>query len=119
MFGKLTNLPSNLGVTIDPIYNFDSYISELKYRLNLSLTEARNNLLESKEKSKVSYDKRIYTPKLPTVGDKVLVLNNARKNKTEPYYSGPYLVTKVELPNIYISFKGENKKVHLNNTKLI
>ena len=119
VFGKITNIPSNLGVTIDPIYNFDSYISELKYRLNLSLADARTNLLESKGKSKVNYDKRMYVPKLPTVGDKVLVLNNARKNKTEPYYSGPYSVTKVELPNIYILYKGQNKMIHLNNTKLI
>ena len=61
----------------------------------------------------------MYVPKLPTVGDKVLVVNNARKNKTEPYYSGPYSVTKVELPNIYILYKGQNKMIHLNNTKLI
>ena len=115
VFGKITNIPSNLGVTIDPIYNFDSYISELKYRLNLSLADARTNLLESKGKSKVNYDKRMYVPKLPTVGDKVLVVNNARK----PYYSGPYSVTKVELPNIYILYKGQNKMIHLNNTKLI
>lgn len=44
VFGKKCSLPSNLTNDLDPLYNFNSYPCELKYRLQLSQKEAKNNL---------------------------------------------------------------------------
>lgn len=118
VFGKLTNLPSNLGKSVDPIYNFDSYVNELKYRLQVAWTDAKETLLENKARYKIYYDKTC-NDKMLKIGDKVLLLNNARKNKLQPYYSGPYVVTKLELPNLIINILGVEKRVHINNIRKV
>lgn len=118
VFGKFTELPNNLGHTIDPIYNFDSYISELKYRLKVALKDAKETLIENKKNYKQYYDKKLFIP-IIKIGDRVLLLNHGRKNKLEPYYKGPYFVKEVELPNVVIQYDDKFKKVHINNLKLI
>lgn len=101
VFGKMTLLPSNLIDVIDPIYNFDSYVNELKYRLQIAWRDAREKLGNSKINYKKYHDRKPYLREIK-VGDKVLVFNHARKTKLEPYYKGPYVVRKLELPNIII-----------------
>lgn len=118
VFGKFTNMPSKLNVGVDPIYNFDSYISELRYRIQIAQEDARNCLVESKHNYKKYYDKKCYYRPVK-VGDKILVLNNCRKNKLDTYYVGPFTIKGVQLPNITIDYKGKDKIIHLNNTKLV
>lgn len=43
VFGKLCGIPSNLVNKIDTIYNFDYYPFELKYRLQKSQQESKQN----------------------------------------------------------------------------
>ena len=38
-------LPSNLSSSIDPLYNFNDYPKELKYRLQVACNDARTNLI--------------------------------------------------------------------------
>lgn len=52
MFGKKGILPSNILENVDPIYNFESYINELKFRLQTAWKDIKNNLMESKIKRK-------------------------------------------------------------------
>ncbi|KAG5862306.1 hypothetical protein JTB14_017304 [Gonioctena quinquepunctata] len=52
IFGKPVQLPSNLTDAIDPLYNFENYPLELKYRLQTACSDAKYNLLESKAKRK-------------------------------------------------------------------
>lgn len=84
----MTLLPSNLIDVIDPIYNFDSYVNELKYRLQIAWRDAREKLGNSKINYKKYHDRKPYLREIK-VGDKVLVINHARKTKLEPYYRGP------------------------------
>jgi transposase InsO family protein len=56
VYGKKCNLPSNLTKNIDPVYNYDSYPIEFKYRLQVSQSEARKNLINSKIYSKNRHD---------------------------------------------------------------
>lgn len=119
VFGKMGRIPSNLDVKeIDPIYNFDCYISELRYRLQIAWKDAKEELINNKHNYKLRYDNKCYV-KTIKIGDQVLVLNNARKNKLDPYYSGPYIVKALDLPNIIIECKGKDKTIHVNNTKLL
>lgn len=117
VFGKFSSLPSNLG-TVDPIYNFDSYINELRYRLQVALKDARDELVESKGNYKQRYDQKANVKDIK-IGDKVLLINYARNNKLDPYYKGPYIVKFLRLPNIVINYKGKDKEVHINNTKVV
>lgn len=41
VFGKTCRIPSNLLDGVDPIYNFENYPLELKYRLQTAATEAK------------------------------------------------------------------------------
>lgn len=119
VFGKLTTLPSNLSNTIDPIYNFDSYVSELKYRIQVAWKDAKENLTKAKGNIKNRFDKKVFCKDEWKVGEKILLLNHARKDKLEKYYNGPFVITKLDLPNIYINYNGKEKKVHINNVKSV
>ncbi|KAH9632155.1 hypothetical protein HF086_006589, partial [Spodoptera exigua] len=90
VFGKQANLPSNLTIHPEPIYNHESYPLKLKYRLQLSQTEARENLIKSKMIRKIKYDKNC-NPVVYKPNDKVLIKNENR-NKLTSIYSGPYIV---------------------------
>ncbi|KAH9633903.1 hypothetical protein HF086_009716 [Spodoptera exigua] len=94
VFGKQANLPSNLTIHPEPIYNHESYPLELKYRLQLSQTEARENLIKSKMIRKIKYDKNC-NPVVYKPNDKVLIKNENR-NKLTSIYSGPYIVSKIK-----------------------
>lgn len=57
VFGKSCILPNNLVDKIDPLYNPDNYVLELRYRLQKANLDARKNLIKSKESRKIVYDK--------------------------------------------------------------
>lgn len=57
VFGKISNLPSNITQVIEPPYSFDEYPNELKYRLQVACDDARNNLMLSKSNRKECYDR--------------------------------------------------------------
>lgn len=117
VFGKRCNIPSNLTNTLDPVYNFHDYPVELKYRLQKSQLDARDNIDSSKQIRKVRYDSYVnivnYKP-----GDFVLIKNEACKTKLDPLYLGPFEVLKDVEPNIVIKYKNQEKLIHKNRTKL-
>lgn len=115
VFGKPCNLPNNLTTTLDPIYNFDNYAIELKYRLQKSQIAAKNNLASCKETRKLMYDKHL-NPIIYKTGDLVLV-KNENCNKLDPLYIGPFPVVKDSSPNVIISVNGSEKIVHKNRTR--
>lgn len=116
VFGKQCNLPSNLRSTIDPIYNFDDYAIELKYRLQKSQNDAKTNLINCKTLRKIKYDRSI-NPVEYKQGDLVLV-KNENISKLDPLYLGPYTVVKNLSPNVVILVNGKEKTVHKNRTRL-
>lgn len=116
VFGKVCNIPNNLLNTVDPVYNFESYPIELKYRLQTANTDARNNLIESKIKRKKEYDKSM-NPVNYKEGDLILVKNEVG-NKLNELYNGPYIVIKELSPNVLLNKNGKEVIVHKNRTKL-
>jgi hypothetical protein len=53
------------------------------------------------------------------VGDKVLVVDNTRKNKLSPIWIGPYMVTEIVGEyNIKIQKEKRVSTIHRNNVKL-
>lgn len=116
IFGQTVRLPSNLSEGTDPLYNFNDYPLELKYRLQKACSDAKNNLVASKLKRKSTHDQyqKIVHYK---VGDKVLLKNNI-SSKLEPIYKGPYCVVEDKPPNVMIKMGDKLLEVHKNRTKL-
>lgn len=122
VFGYKPDLPSS--ITRDPQfkYTYDSYIDQLKLKLNKTQQIARENLIKSKEISKKYYDKNT-TPRTYNIGDKVLLSNNSSKpnlsKKLTPRFIGPYKIIKINSPtNVTIQVKNKNQNVHINRIKL-
>lgn len=117
VFGKPCRLPSNLqNGTIEPLYNFDDYPLEFKYRLQRAQADAKKNLIDSKIVRKELYDRNI-NPVMYKKGDLILVRNEIG-NKLECIYNGPYEVIKDESPNVIIKNKNKVDCIHKNRTKL-
>lgn len=116
VFGKLCNLPTNLSSSVDPLYNYDSYPKEFKFRLQKAQIDAKNSLLISKTERKLTYDKKInsltYKP-----GDFLLVKNQIA-SKLDPIWNGPFLVLEDISPNVKILKNNKEYVTHKNNTKL-
>lgn len=53
VFGQLCRLSNNLCNIVEPLYSFDKYMFEFKYRLQKAQRDARNNLIISKERRKI------------------------------------------------------------------
>lgn len=116
VFGKTCNVPSNIENDIDPLYNFDNYPLELKYRLQTACNEARSKLVSSKSKrqqiSQTKSSNITYEP-----GDEIL-LKNEIGSKLEPLFNGPYTVIEEKSPNLVIKVNNKILEVHKNRVKL-
>lgn len=115
VYGRKCNLPNNLSKCVEPLYNYDNYPLELKYRLQVSQTEARNNLIASKIDRKSKYNQYV-NPIRYKPNDQVLIKNETG-NKLKQLYSGPYKVIRDASPNVEIEYKGKNNIIHKNRTK--
>lgn len=116
VFGKQCKLPSNIDTGTEPLYNFDNYPLELKYRLQKAWDDAKNNLVQSKIKRKKSHDSKV-NAKTYKKGDQVLVKNETG-NKLEQIFNGPYVVVEDKSPNLVILVGNKIKEIHKNRAKL-
>lgn len=117
VFGKKCILPSNFtNGNVDPLYNYDNYPLELKYRLQIAQQDARKNLIDKKILRKNVYDLNC-NPITYKKGDYVL-LRNPSTDKTEPIYLGPYIVIEDLDCNVKIYKNQKEDIVHKNRTKL-
>lgn len=101
---------------IDPIYNHDSYMVELKYKLQIAHQRARKLIDKNKIIIKQQHDKNL-NPISIKVNDLVLISNEAR-HKLEPWFKGPYKV--VEIKDLNCVLEDNNSKqflIHKNRLK--
>jgi len=118
VFGKRPRLPSNINEFIDPLYSFDDYPIELKYRLQTACADARENLIESKTKRKTNYDqKRSNISNQHFQKNDLVLVKNIVTSKMDEIFKGPYSVVKDEHPNIVINVNNEEVTVHKNRVK--
>lgn len=116
VFGKPGRLPTNINEDVEPLYCFDDYCKELKYRLKIAQEDVRKNIIMSKETNKYYYDKNTRFRQY-NIGDRVLLRNNSGK-KHEPLFKGPYVVVDVEDPNVMLRIRNKIVKAHKNRIKL-
>lgn len=115
VFGKSCILPNNLVDKIDPLYNPDNYVLELRYRLQKANLDARKNLIKSKESRKIVYDencKRVMYEK-----DDLILIRKETGTKMDKLYEGPYTVIEDLDPNVKIIKENKEELIHKNRTK--
>ena len=119
LFGHKPRIPTSIQNSIEPVYNYEDYLNELKFRIKTAAQIARSSLLNSKLKSKTYYDKRKNTrPKDFQVDQLVLLKNEVRKSKFDPIWLGPYKV--IDTPtseNTNIKIGRHIKTIHNNRLR--
>lgn len=117
VFNKNHNVKEDLVGKVDPLYNFENYVLEAKYRLQIAHKEAQKLLIKSKEKNKLFYDKEINNPMLK-VGDTVYA-ESLPYNKHKNVNQGPFIITQIDEPNVVVKDKNnKNKTFHKNQIRL-
>jgi hypothetical protein len=116
VFGKACNVPSNLVNRVEPLYVYDHYPLELKYRLQKAHSDARNNLILSKIQRKIKYDCKANVVNFK-IGDLVLIKNECY-NKLNDLYLGPYKIKDIKGSNLKVIKNNIDYLVHKNRVKL-
>ena len=118
VYGHRPNSLCNLGDN-DPNTSPDStseYIKKLKFNLELAHKRTKEFLDSCKVESKHYYDKRCKALNVK-LGDKVFLTNEVR-NKSDPYYTGPYVVTDIyDNGNVNININGKEYTTHKNRLR--
>lgn len=113
VFGKQANLPIDKLKEVEPIYNLDDYVKELKLKLQLTHRAARDILTKYKEQTKTYYYRKTNAIEIK-VGDSVKIKNDA-VHKLERAFRGPFKVTQINDKNVhFIDDKGKIDIVHKN-----
>lgn len=112
IFSKKCNMPSDLTMSIEPIYDFENFIKVAKKNLQVAHKAAIGAVEKSKIESKKFYDRKA-NPIILKKGDKVLV-------KIEPYnklkniFKGPYSIIKLDEENVTIKIDEKETTIHKN-----
>lgn len=97
----------------DPIYDFDDYAVNLKYKLQISHKMAKELLIKLKLRNKHNFDKNTHYIKFE-LNDKVLALGN--NHKLHKVYEGPFTIIELTKFNAKIKHDvtGQIKTLHQN-----
>lgn len=118
LFGFEAREPSVEPTAKDDTYG--EYYKSLIKKLKNIQSRAHQNLLATKHKTKLYYDRKI-NPNELKIGDKVYKLIFAARKKLHPYEEGPFEVLDVDVAhkNAIIKYKkNKPKKVHLDYLRL-
>lgn len=119
LFGFASEIPTNIKSSIEPQYNYEDYLCELRHKLQTSFEIARKRLLEAKLKSKKYYDKN-QNIRIFHINDMILLKNPARSNKLDEIWQGPYKIIEVHenARNVTILVRNKKRRVHMNRLKI-
>lgn len=116
IFGKTCNTFEFCNNNVDPLYNFDSYQKELKYRLQVTHNNVMQTLNKEKIKRTNAANNNINITDIK-IGDTVY-LKKENRQKLDPVYNGPFLITKINTPNVTI-INADNREQEVHISRLI
>ena len=118
VFGKLARKPSSGTLSQqEKLQAYDDYLISFVTQLHKMRTQAGENLVSAKEKSKIYFDIEI-NPLEVKIRDNVCLLKGGKIKKLDNLYTGPYIVLEVlGKGNVKISYKGKPTVVHINRLK--
>lgn len=119
LYGWRISLPTNLQRQPNPIYTYDDYHSQVKYKLQKAHEIARTNLLASKEINKQHFDHVRNTDNIDyKVGDEVLLQDKEKKTKLHNPYIGPFKILEIiSDTNVRLQIARRHDVVHKNLLK--
>lgn len=116
VFGRKCILPSLMQIKPEPLYNFEDYAREMKYRIQIAHKEARERLVESKIKQNTESEQNVKKITFQT-GQKIFLKKEGIK-KLELINEGPFEVIQDLGANILINRNSKVELVHKNRTIL-
>ena len=119
VFGKIARIPSSEGLAPnEKLANYDEYLINLVTQLHTIQKNARENVIEAKNKSKKYYDKKI-NPQTFKPGDQVFLLKGPKPGKFGDQYTGPHEVLEIlNRNNVKIKIKKNSRTVHPNRLRI-
>lgn len=117
MFGREFDIPSSLTTKSNPIYTYNDFSDELRFKLASTWKWAKENIIKKKEYNRVYYDDKNKTKNLDIrAGNAVYVKNQHKQYKFFNLYTGSYIVDEITGPNSVTIKKGNKEfRVHKNN----
>ena len=118
VFGKLAREPSSEPLSQnEKLQTYDDYLINFVAQLHEMRTQARENLITAKEKSKMYHDRKI-NPMEIKIGNSVFLLKGGKIKKLYYQYIGPHEVLDIlRKGNVKINIKGKPTVVHVNRIK--
>ena len=117
VYGKTCKLPTIITQRNDPVYNYEDYALDLKYRLQTAHRETKAELLTKKEERKGQYDEGKKVNNIEYKPGSLVMLDNQNRKKLDPLYTGPYEIIKDDKINCEIKYNNKNMIVHKNRIK--
>lgn len=117
IFGRQCDLPSNLVKQVEPVYNYDDYVIELKHKLQIAHKDARETLIGKKIARKNRFDLEERTKSSNFEIGSLVLLRNENRKKLDPIYIGPYEVLSQKGVNCDIKYENKRITVHKNRLK--
>lgn len=115
LYGFVSPIPLKLTKNPTPTYNYDSYISEFRYRMQHAYKLARERLLDRKEKNKTYFDQKT-NPGNFQVNDLVNLRKQVKTHKFDLPYEGPFRIVEITSPVSAKIKKGKKiKRVHMDH----
>lgn len=102
---------------IEPVYNYDNYATEVKFKLQTSNELAKRFLELAKIESKNYYDRKVNKIDLK-INDEVLITNENRE-KLDPLYKGPYTVKSLDGANAVLIDMHKKTEIKIHKNRLI
>lgn len=101
VFLRRPNLPTDfLTNKIDPVYNIDNIISEMKYKMQRAHLETKTIIEKIKSRNKIAYDKNAKSIEFQ-VGE-IIKIHNEPYDKFRFIYSGPFRIIAIENHNVIL-----------------
>jgi len=117
VFGKTPTPFTFAQEKTDPVYNFDAYEKELKFKLQEAHKRALKLVENAKLNAKRNYDKNSTGD--PIQLNDIVYLRDETSHKLENVYKGPYQVIEVDnRGNCKITRNSKTQTVHKNRLKL-
>lgn len=118
VFGFEAREPSVVPTSTDHTYG--DYYKNLLLRLKSIQEKAHDNLVNTKKRTKLYYDRKVHPNELK-IGNKVYRLKMEGRKKLHPYVEGPFEILDIfeKQNNAIIKYKkGKERKVHLDELRL-
>lgn len=118
VFGRIAPLPSSHPIIEENIEStYSDYITILFNKIRDLQIQARQNLIQAKERSKRYYDRKL-NPQQLKKGTYVYLLKELRKGKFVDQYTGPHEIIEILPSNIKIRIGNQSRIVHIDKIKL-